>query len=254
MKNMNLLPAFRYRLKNSLFSSGIFFGIMVLVTALLSVVFIGFSSDGARGSISSYTFSASIMSFVLGICSVREDLRLSIQHGVSRKTSFIAGICSALCIGLVLALAGEILLAVSQAAFKGSESFYVTDIFQMIYLETFAMKLSFSQHAQSLFFGLSIYICTYMAGMLISLVFYRLNKLWTVIVAVGVPVFFTVGLPLLIDRAGLWPVIAGPLGVFYKWFIKSPLSAVIFFLVCSAVLMMFSYLLVRRAPIKPAAG
>lgn len=254
MKNINLLPIFRYRLKSSFMSVCIFYGIMLLLNVLFAVSVIGFSGNASGGSLSSYTFSASIMTFVLGICSVREDLRLSIQHGVSRKTGFIAGICSALCIGLSLALAGQLLLGVSQFALRDSDSFYITDIFQMLYLNNFIGQLNFSQHVQGAFFGFSVLVCAHMAGTLISLVFYRLNKIWTVIVAVGAPAFFIIGLPLLVYKTALWRIIGEPMQAFYKWFIKSPFSAFIFFLALAAVLSLFSYLLIRRAPVKPAAG
>jgi hypothetical protein len=258
MKTMNIRSAFRCRFSDSLKSAGVFFGVMVLVTAVSAMGFlrasISFGGAGFSGTLAAYSISAAIALFVFGIVAVRADLRLCIQHGVGRRTAFLAELLSALPICFILALAGELLLAAVQAAMAGYERVHISNLYQGLYAGWQLRELSFRQHLESVFFTLSLILYTNMAGMFVSLVFFRLNKVWTVIVAVGASLFFPLGLPLLLNAVGPAAGFSRPMEALVAWILSGPWAWVLFFALLSAGTALLSWLLVRRAPINGIKG
>ena len=253
MKPLNLRPAFRYRFLNLLGNAGIFYGVMVLVTAVVTIgATISFNGQTVNASLAAYGFAACITVFVFGIVTVREDLRLGIQHGISRRTTFVSGLLATLSVCFILAVAGELLLAVSQALAADYENLQLSDLYQALYADWQLPQLSFGQHLEAVFFNLAMMLCADMAGMFISLVFFRLNKVWTVIVAVGAPVFLFVVLPILIDITGLTPELSRILAAFAYWVLSSPWKGIFCFTLAAAAIAFFNGLLMRRAPINGA--
>lgn len=255
MKKFNIRPAFQYRFWDQLKSIGIFFGIMVLIISAFAIGFV--RTSVTSGIVSSVTFSsygivACIMVFVSGIVTAREDLRLCIQHGVGRRTAFVAGLISALSACFILAVAGELLLYAAQALTAGYENLHISDLYHILYADRQLQRLSFGQHLESAFFNLSIMLSANMAGMFISLVFFRLNKVWTVIIAVGAPIFLFVGLPILINFAGPVTALSRPIASFANWVLSFPWAGIFFFVLVAAVTALLSWLVVRRAPINDA--
>lgn len=258
MRTMNIRPAFRYRFQSSMRSAVGFFGIMVLITAALAASFIrttvSFGGEAVSGSVSAYGFASCITVFVLGICSVREDLRLAIQHGVSRRTVFVSELLSTLAVCLFLAAAGELLLATAQAVTAGYENLHITDMYYGIYADWQLQEYSIGQHIEAMFFNLSLLLFANIAGMLLSLMFYRLNKAWTVIVAVGAPVIFFIGLPILMNAAGPAPKMSRLLTGFVDWVLSSPWVWIFVFILAAVVIAIINWLLIRRAPVIAAKG
>jgi hypothetical protein len=58
--------------------------------------------------------------------------------------------------------------------------------------------------------------------MFISMVFYRLNKAWTIVVAVGAPVFVFAVLPILMQAAGSESFVSRMLAGLVDWILSSP--------------------------------
>lgn len=257
MTTMNIRPAFSYRFLDSLKGAGIFFGIMALVIAAVCASFIRATisfGNSSYGTLTAYGFSAGITVFVFGICTVREDLRLCLQHGVSRRTVFAVQLLSASCICLILAVAGELLLAAAQAAMHNNQNLNIGDLYQVIYTDISVRELTFVQHLESAFLNLSLLLSANMAGMFISLMFYRLNKAWTIVVAVGAPLFFFAVLPILLSLSNLSRLLSRPFAALANWLLSDPWAGVLFFMLTAAVLAVFCLLMVRHAPIKASKG
>lgn len=258
MRKMNIRPAYRYRILASLRGAGIFYGVMILVTAAVAVSFIkttiSFGGETSSGSFSSYGASACIMAFVFGICYVREDLRLCIQHGIGRRTVFVSELLSALSICIIVAVAGELLLATAQAVTAEYKNLQISDLYQGIYADWKLRELSLGQHFESMLLNLSMLLGAYMAGMFISLTFYRLNKVWKIIVAVGAPVLLFVGLPILLNATGPAPKMGRMMAGFMDWVLSSPWAWVFVFMLGAVALAILNWLLIRHAPIKAAKG
>jgi hypothetical protein len=197
MAKLRLKTAFQYCFKDSLRGLLIFIGIMLLVHIALTSAIVIFAQPGnSVGTISIYGVAATIALFVTGIVTVREHLRLLIQHGIGRRTAFISGIGVAVSLALAAALAELLINWLSLAIIHGSTQITYTSFYQMTF-NGGQQVTAFTDIIGSAAISLVMYLTAYLMGMLVSLVFYRLPKPWKIVVAVGVPVFFVIILPLL---------------------------------------------------------
>ncbi|MGE4483917.1 MAG: hypothetical protein AB7C97_02260 [Oscillospiraceae bacterium] len=247
---MNLKPIFRYRLANNLRGVGVFFGIMALIMA---AAIIGFTSvymrigNNVSGSFSAYGFASAVALFVFGITAIREDVRLALQNGTSRLTVFSAEVLSLVATAVILAAAGEALTALGQALTKSYDNLRIVDIFQLLFWQSSTESgMTFLQHAGSAACMTAMFICADLAGMFLSLIFYRLNKGWTITVAIAGPLLIFNGLPFLIYKfSGFF----FPIG---KFIVGSPQNFVLSMLLAAMITGAFNWLLLRHAPVKAA--
>jgi hypothetical protein len=178
---------------------------------------------------------------------VREDLRLGIQNGVSRRTVFFSTLFSSILSALVLAVAGDLLTVGTQALTKGLGNTEVSSLYQLFFANDVAwLAAPLGMHLGSILFTFAMLTSANLFGSFISLVFFRLNKMWTIIVAVGVPI--TVGwiLPLVLSSLGV------SLLPFINKILASPSTLFCFFALCAVAAAAFNRLLMLRAPIKAA--
>lgn len=239
---MNFKAAFRYNFKNLIGGSGrallIIFGIILILT-----LFVFVNRSGATTITGMFAVTAAIFLFVMGIVGIRSDLRICLQFGVSRRTSFCSEIVAVFASSVILAAAGELLTGILQPL-SNSTHFFASDLYQIIFLQGTEI-LSFSQHMISALFNLSLFICAYIGGMFFSLLFWRLNKIWTVTVAIAIP-FLMNGIPILLDKLGV------DFNPFLSWLSASPYHFVIMFLLIAAIVSVINWLVLRRANIKAA--
>jgi len=253
MKRMNLVPAYRYRFGGAMKGAAVFFGIMILMTALVFCSLLYATWKGAEGTINfaAFGFAAMITMFVTGICTIREDLRLMLQNGVGRRTVFTAELLVILSVSLLLGLAGELLVAVSQIATSHWQNFYIWDIFQLLFFNEMGKDLTFAAHIQSMLCSFGLYTCANLTGIFVSLLFYRLNKVWTIIVAVGTPIFFFIGLPLLMAWHVIPRCFVDAVGSLVSFSLHSSWNMLLVFVVTAALTAIMNWLLLHRAPVKP---
>lgn len=250
MKAMNLRPAFLYRFKDLLKAAALSFAVYTGITIAFLIISGIFTTANNYFSLSFYSFASSITIFVFGICSIRDDLRFCIQHGVGRRTVFVSVSLSIACIAVIFAVAGETILAVMQALSSTRENIAIYDIYQLIFLDA-AATMTLSQHLLSIVFNISCFILVGMAGMFVFLVFYRLSKIWTIIVAISVPVLLVFGVPL-IPNGQLGASLANVLLQFFNWILSGTWAWVLFSIAAAIVFAVFNCLLMRRAPVTAA--
>ena len=116
--SMNLKPAIRYQLREYLVSCLVFWAINAL---LIGIGFLVLSLNLGSGDRSGYTyngygFACAIFFLVFGLILPRQAIRLCVQMGVSRRTTFLSLFLSALLPAVCLSLAGELLLSLAQFA------------------------------------------------------------------------------------------------------------------------------------------
>lgn len=92
---MNFLPIFKYRLKDDLKAVGVFLLVTLLCTVLVIYGVLIMVSAIDERVVSNFSIALTVFSFVIGIVTVREDLRLGIQNGVARHEpcSLLHGQC-----------------------------------------------------------------------------------------------------------------------------------------------------------------
>ena len=231
-----------YRFRDSLRCTCVFGGVLLAVCLLSKVLeafrFEVFVNGVSAGGLS-FMFASWIFVFVVGICAVREDLRLFLQNGVGRRTLFAVEFlhtiltpiaCAVLCVlcDLILSIPGLREPAVG------------ADVFTEGYFAALAV-------------GTAAMILAMALGMFISLSFYRMNKAWTIVCAVGVPVVGINAAVWLLSRLmeRPWLLMERPwFETFVLTFIQSPMLMTVTFLVLAAVLLACVWLLLRRAPVK----
>lgn len=249
---MNLKPVLTYRIKDSIYSIASFIAVIAVVT--ISFIFIALKSGNAEFSLTAYGFPGAIMMLVVGIICVRETLRICLQFGTSRKTLFASEIVGSVFFSLIIAIAIELIIAAAQAATASYAEINVFDLFQILYLSPDLKTLSFAQHIASTLVNCSLFISVYAAGAFISMLFYRLSKTWKIAVAIGVPVFFFILLPIGIDFLGLAEEISSSIMSVMNWISSDVVNWFLFFLGSAVIISAINWLLIRRAPVIPASN
>lgn len=174
--------------------------------------------------------------------------------GVSRRTAFLTQLLAVALSSALLAAAGEALLAVAQALVKPDSNFFFADIYQLIYMEEGTLTVSFGAHLRSGLFNLALMLFTYAAGMFLTLVFWRLNRIWTIIVAISIPVILN-GVPALCYWMSLsFPNVRRFFAAVTAWLAAGVGNVIALFLLCAAFFTGISWLLLRRANIRAPQG
>ena len=244
---MNIKPAFRCQLSSYLRGTLVIYSILIIIFAvsIFSSLYVG---DNTLISLTGGgAFTTSIFMLVMGIVSIRSDLRLCLQYGVSRRTAFVGQIMTVLAVSAIISIGTELLMGIAQFIENGSQRFFVADLYQIIYVGLDKTVLSFGQHIMSILFSFFLVSSVCFVGMFFSLLFWRLSKFWTIVVAVAIPLLMNF-VPLALYKAGvdLSPVI--------KWLGSSPVKFYFSFALASVILCVINWLLLRKANIREAKG
>lgn len=252
--SMNLKPAFRYTLKNNLKAAAVFLLVIALVIAGICVIA---SANGGSGSssFSGFAMAGAIFTLVLGIAGIREDLRMLIQNGISRRTAFANAIIMMAAVSLATAAAGELITGLGQLAAASRGNLSILDVYQMLYIgQDAGVILSFGQHVMSLLFNAALMLMMGVWGSFFSLLFWRLGKFWTVVVAISIPVLCNV-VPWLLYKLGTAIPTAGRFGsALFRLLAASPWNCIALFLLLAAVACVIDGLLLRRVNIRAPAS
>lgn len=244
---MNLKPVFRYGMKNYLSGYGVFLAIMAVIM-LCFMVAAGKAAVHVEGmsSFSGMGLISAVCVFVVGVASPREDIRLCLQLGVSRRTA-LAGIwLASSAAALALAAGGELLTLLGGWLCRGMENVFVMDLYQMIWLDGETMGPG--GHVLSILVNTFVFLAAYAVGMFFSFGFWRLSrKLSIVAAALSIPLVLN-GVPWLLYWLGV------DLAPFEDWLLKSGFNAVITAAAAAAVFMAANARLLARAAIKEAAA
>lgn len=249
MKSLFNKPVFVYLFTDMIKGMAGFYGIMVIIYAALITGWITVSAKGFDGqmNMSAYGFAAAVTLFVVGISTIRENMRLMLQNGIGRKTTFLMQLIATVAVSAVMAVAGELLTVTARAIVGTSDNLIISDIYSVMINNTGAM--SFSQHLASILMLFILFISANLWGSFISLMFLRLNKIWTIAVAVGGPVFFTTLLPIAVEMiVRRFSLTISPTVIS---FFTAPLVKLLISLLLIAAVTLFNYLLIKRAPMKP---
>lgn len=241
---MSIKASAKYQMVEYAKATAVFYAVCIIVFSILGASF-GISVGTINGSSTGSEASSFIFLLVLGLCSFKETFGLLSQNGMSRRSMFWGHITAAVSLSAVVTVLDKLVFLVFKLTSGGNivymgmmEWVYpgVGPFAPILWLYAFALNLAV----------LSI-------GWFITIVFYRLNKVGKVLVGAGVPVLLTVGLPwvnyFLLDNA-----LSGVLAKFFDWALglsaNRPLMGFVSFLVTGVLFCLFSWLLVRRAPLK----
>lgn len=245
---MNLKPMLRYQLRDYWISGLIFFlanlGAVLLVFISLSVF-----EGPNHASYSGYSFAGGIFMLVMGVVLPRQSMRLGGQLSISRKTSFAALLISSAVASLGLALAGDILMVVSQKAAWSVNGLVFTDIYALLYAAS-AESLTLTEHVSSILFGTCFMVVNFALGLFFTFLFWRLGKLGQLVAGFCIPAAL-IGVPALL---GVFKVPLAPVTRQIEKLVIACLDSVWLtmgvFLLAAMVFVLISWFLVRQTNIR----
>lgn len=198
---MKIYPSYRYQMRDQFPAILVYYGVLVAMV-VLSLLFIPFSGD-ADFSIASSGITAvtMIFSFVLSLCAFKDSFLLNIQHGVSRRSHFLARLGAMGTVCAIMAVVDELytlLMALLMSAMPGH--IFGISLYELVY----SMSLFTSQNGYapypittnpstillSIVFNFFVLMTVCAFAYLVSIFNYRLNKAGKIIFWVGWPFLF----------------------------------------------------------------
>ena len=242
---MNFLPVFKYRLKDDLKAVAVFLIVTLLCMVLVIYGIMIMVSEINGRVISNFSIALTVFSFVLGIVTVREDLRLGIQNGVSRCTSLAACFTANVVASLAAAL-GVTLVEWLSVATQNTTNAALVSFYAMIYGEDASLAGQLRSFLLSFVWsGSAVFV-----GSFLSLMYWRLSKLWRWVVSLGMGA----ALILLLNAAMIVGGFMDRVLAFFRWLGEAPVNLCICLVGVAVVFAVFDWLLTRRAPITAATA
>jgi len=279
MTKLNLKPAVRYQLDYMFWASLIAFAISIAVLILLTIlggvmVFDSYTHneavetvivDGNHITIDEDTINVDVgpisfdieitsgmgihvsglagifalMLFIIGIAGTREDLRFFLQHGMSRKTTYVSTLLTSIIIGVVYALVSELAyLAIINLPILANSNI------------TFGFRASGAGFFNRWLSGTLLLFFVWQLGALISLIYYRMNTIAKIIFSIVAGTTILFGIPALAGYLAFTGRADIILNSAFFDFLSTPVGTVFIFVTLGAITTLGNFLLIRRAPIK----
>jgi hypothetical protein len=216
-----------------------------LILTLLAVSAI---YGGIQGIFGGLETASMVFIFVVGLNSFKSPFRMLIQSGLSRKTYFISAVSGI----FILALAMSAIDSVN--ALAGEKLWVYQSTYFQFYGQRYLRWGTFIQYLDGFFWSVSAYSWIAMTGLLITAMYYRMDKTLKLLVSVGVPVLVFIVLPI-VEATFTHGLISRSVSRFFSYAFgfangTNPYYSVVSCLIFSAVTGWLTYLLIRRAPVK----
>jgi len=233
---MKLKAAVKYQLWEARSSVMTFYGIILAL-----IIFFSILTRLSNGSMSGMDGLTPIFLFIAGIVTFSTEFKLYMQSGLSRKL-LSQSILASLIVGCFIMLAADALINIFCMVVSPG---YVSTTKQM-YPDFGIITRSFYHYGLLLFMSY--------AGFFIGALYYRMNKLLTILVSVGVPIlliFLGAGVNVA-DTVEKTPksVNAYFMDDIVAFIGQSPLHLGVCLLIFAAIFALLSHLLTRKAYIK----
>lgn len=258
---MNLRASYRYQLADHKKSILVFYCVffcMYLLTMILMIALSRGGKDPIEGSMSGMETATIIFLFVSGMNSFKENFGMLMQNGVSRKSLLVSRIFVMATVSLFMMLVdkiwilGSVWLSNVCKNMVGISMTNTVSFIDMLYHRS-AVLSSFGMHIETMVFNFAAYFMAMNIGYLITVAFYRMNKVGKLAIGAGLPVLFFVILPT-VDTLFFKGLITE--SVFNFLFrvlgltVGNPMYAVASFFVASAIALTASWLIIRRTPLR----
>jgi len=169
MENSRLKQALRYQLSYFGWSSLYVYGIAIAAISIVSLFITTVVYDGNVVNISGIGGVGFIHLLIVGIAGIRSDLRFFIQHGIGRRTTFFSNLYGSVICSAALGLFCEVFNLISYHWLGFTH--YGPAFTSQGFLTNWMM------------YGFAFFFA-WQVGALISLVYYRLNKMQQIILSV----------------------------------------------------------------------
>ncbi len=249
---MRTLTVTTFQIRRNLFSVLVFYLIYSGVICILSVMSHIFS-EGANSGID---IASAVFVLVTGLCCFKESFYFSQSCGVSRRSFYWGTVLAGIPLSFGVALINSLFnclynlftpnILFHDLLFSDGGLRNALDESQSGILN--AASWSFSGFLRGLVWMFALFCCLYLFGMMVTLIFYRSNKILKTIIGAGAWLVVIVLLPFL----AYWiPIPMQAVGRFLAdIFLVNDLIAALGLAVLGALFAGVAYLLIRRAVVK----
>ena len=229
--------AFRYEVRNYFRAVAILWLVMALIpAAMLAITYFLAGETAMEGSFNGYSIAVGMFGLV------------------SRRSAFLAEV-AALAVAAVLVAAGvTVIMGAYQTVLGGQGRLLITDLYQVIY-EGPSAGAGIGGLVRGAIFSAAVGWMLAALGQFCSALYWRLNKFWTILISVTVPLVLIFGSVPLISWLGTTSAgraAVEALAAFGQFLAASPWNAAAVLLAMGAAFFALSWLLLRRAMIRPA--
>ena len=240
--------AFRYEMKNYFRAVAVLWLVMALLpAAMLALAYFLAGETAMESSFNGY-------SIAVGMFGLRENQRVLNQNGVSRRSAFLADVAALAVAAVLVAVGVTVIMGAYQAVLGGQGRLLITDLYQVIY-EGPSAGAGIGGLARGAIFSAAVGWMLAALGQFCSALYWRLNKFWTILISVTVPLVLIFGSVPLISWLGTTSAgraAVEALAAFGQFLAASPWNAAAVLLAMGAAFFALSWLLLRRAMIRPA--
>ena len=271
---MNIKAAYHYEISDYIKSILIYY-IIILAFDLFLVLGTGFSSiststttdssgnvitetvshtaNMSHSEFSGMEFVTVIFIFVIGYCAFRNTFGFLIQNSFSRKTILVGQCLTSLTFVLIMTTINELLLIILKTLvsmfFSNTEW---TSLYEDIYVASPVGIGSIPFHIANYFYSFFLFLFAMTAGYLVSLIYYRINRIVKIILNVTLLVSVIL-LPSAINDitdGKFYSISNRFFDIILGITANHPINAIISFTVLSILITYLSWLLIRRAIVK----
>src|SRR5699024_3286682 len=129
---------------------------------------------------------------VLGMVGLRENQRVLNQNGVSRRSAFLADVAALAVAELLVAVGVSVIMGIYRAVLGSGSHLLITDLYQLIY-EPAPAGNGVGALARGAVLSTVVGWMLAALGQFCSALYWRLNKFWTILVSVAVPLALLFG-------------------------------------------------------------
>ncbi|MDF2685243.1 MAG: hypothetical protein K0S55_424 [Clostridia bacterium] len=247
---MNIKSSLKYQLFEFKRPIIIFYIVIIAVIFLFFIMNIAYKSSDI--SFNGMDVASIIFIFIAGLNSFKSIFYLFSANGISRKTLFTSFIISTAPICGLMALIDTIIGFMLSLFINYNTMFF--QVYNSRYghennINLFSGKLQFL--GESFLWSFFTYAMFIIIGFLITVIYYRMNKITKILVSVGVPIFFTSILPTIDGILFKGAIIRSIINLFSFIFGDSnPYISILFSIMIFIILTVISFLFIRKAPIK----
>lgn len=251
--NARFCRAFRYVVRNYFRAVAVLWLMMALIpAAMMAIAYFLAGKTAMESSFNSYSLAVGVFGLVLGMVGLRENQRVLNQNGVSRRSAFLADAAALAVAALLVAVGVSVIMGIYRAALGGGQVLF-TDLYQLIY-EPSSAGVDPGALARSAVFSTVVGWMLAALGQFCSALYWRLNKFWTILISVAVPLALLFGSAPLVSWMDTTSAgqAAAALAAFGRFAAASPWNGAAVLLALGAAFFAVTWLLLRRAMIRPA--
>lgn len=126
--------AFRYEMQNYFRAVAVLWLAMALIpAAMMALAYFLAGETAAESSFNGYSMAVGMFGLVLGMVGLRENQRVLNQNGVSRRSAFLADMAALAVAALLVAVGVSVIMGIYRAVLGSGSHLLITDLYQLIY-------------------------------------------------------------------------------------------------------------------------